>query len=121
MTENQRTHHSMFPMTEAKTKLYSFTAALFAELHYRPEIMIQAMGRFSRLSGTVPSSVWLLVIEGSLDEVIADRLLNKMAAINSVVKGDVADAVLAAALKVDDADWRESLSEAFAKAAEERW
>ena len=62
------------------------TVALFAELYYRPETVVQALGRFSRLSGTVPSSVTVLSLSGTLDELIADKLRIKIEAINAAIK-----------------------------------
>lgn len=66
--------------------LTQYTQALFAELYYVPETIEQALGRFSRLSGTVPSSVTLLVMEGTLDEHIAHVLEDKLSALNACVK-----------------------------------
>lgn len=60
------------------------TACLVAELSYRPDVVIQALGRFSRLSGKVPSSVEIIAIRETLDEIVADRICQKIEAINSV-------------------------------------
>ena len=65
--------------------LTKYSQALFAELYYVPETIEQALGRFSRLSGTVPSSVTLMVMEGTLDEHIAHVLEDKLTALNQCV------------------------------------
>lgn len=61
------------------------TKALFAELYWRPETVIQALGRFSRLSGRLPSSVTLLCLKGTVDETIARALMRKVEAISAAV------------------------------------
>jgi SWI/SNF-related matrix-associated actin-dependent regulator 1 of chromatin subfamily A len=71
------------------------TSALVAELCYRPEVLVQALGRFSRLSGTVPSSVTILSVEGTLDEVIANRVRDKIISINSAVEAGLGEKELA--------------------------
>ena len=60
--------------------------ALFAELYSRPETMLQAMGRFNRLSSTHPASVDLVVREGSQAEKTAEQLLKKMDGIGRVLR-----------------------------------
>lgn len=88
--------------------------ALFAELHYRPETMIQALGRFSRLSGKVQAACTLLVIEGTLDEIIASRLEEKVTAINSAIKAGQTEAQLHDKLAAPGGDWLEELRSAAA-------
>lgn len=87
------------------------TRALFAELYARPETIIQALGRFSRLSGSAPSLVDLLVIFGDVSEKLAWLLKDKLEAITAVTAashsetllttafGDVSDIDLAASLR----------------------
>lgn len=62
------------------------TQAVFAELYWRPETIIQALGRFSRLSGKVPSNVVIMCLAGTIDEHMADSLMQKISAINQAVK-----------------------------------
>lgn len=62
------------------------TQTIFAELYYRPETIIQALGRFSRLSGKIASSCTILIAEGTVEEVIAVKLADKMTVINSAIK-----------------------------------
>ena len=78
--------------------LTAWTEVYIAEMHYRPELMIQALGRFSRLSGREPATVYLMIAEGTEDEVIAQRLMNKLDAINKAVRAGDADTKLLAAL-----------------------
>lgn len=82
---------------------------LFAELSYRPDIMLQALGRFSRLSGTVPSTCRLLVIEGTPDEIIAAKLETKVKAINQAIKSGAAETALQNTLSVDTGNWKNEL------------
>lgn len=70
------------------------TKALFAELYSRPERIIQALGRFSRLSGTVPSSCDFLVFEGGPDMKIAYALKTKTEALSELMKSGVNDDAL---------------------------
>jgi len=78
--------------------LTRFTQAIFAELYYSPEVMEQALGRFSRMSGTLPSNVMLLVMEQTLDERIASRLHDKLEAINLAIKAGATSEQLCSSL-----------------------
>jgi len=71
-----------------------FTRATFAELYWQPKTIIQTLGRFSRLSGKQPSYCRIVVLEASLDEVIASTVLKKIADINKVVRAGQAEANL---------------------------
>jgi superfamily II DNA/RNA helicase len=62
------------------------TQALFAELSYKWVTMDQALGRFSRLSGTQPSDVCLMVLPNSFEEKVARALKAKIDAINAASK-----------------------------------
>jgi superfamily II DNA or RNA helicase len=97
------------------------TQALFAELpaSQRPETMIQGLGRFSRLSGTVPSRCVLMVQEGSQDEVIADALQEKISAINAAIKAGKTESELESVMRVNTEDWRERLGAAIENMPEE--
>ena len=95
------------------------TRALCVELVDDLEVVLQAMGRFSRLSGTVPSSVEFLIAKGTIDEVIADHTLTKLRDINGAMKAGQTDSILSASLSGDNArDWREELREAIVKSVE---
>jgi SWI/SNF-related matrix-associated actin-dependent regulator 1 of chromatin subfamily A len=87
------------------------TTAIFAELYWTPAVMIQAFGRFSRLSGTMPSRILMLVLEGSQDEIIAHKLLEKTQDITSVIDAGHAEAGLDSALaEAEDIDEEEFLA-----------
>jgi len=60
--------------------------ALVLELSYKPEVVIQALGRFSRFSSTVPGNVTILSVIGTPDEKIADIICEKIANINATVQ-----------------------------------
>lgn len=92
------------------------TAALFAELYWRPETVIQALGRFSRLSGKLPSSCTLLCLQGTIDETIARSLMRKIEDISRVVgAGDSEEKALAslASLKLSDDQAVDMLNQAL--------
>lgn len=58
--------------------LTAYNVALFLELPWSPKDLLQALGRFSRLSGKVPSTSYLLLLEGSLDEIVADTVFKRL-------------------------------------------
>jgi SWI/SNF-related matrix-associated actin-dependent regulator 1 of chromatin subfamily A len=96
------------------------TAALFAELYYRPETVIQALGRFSRLSSKVPSCCTILSVEGTIDEVIADKLAAKIEDIGTVVDAGVSEEKLLSSLESEDdflamveAAWRSEVNDEY--------
>lgn len=60
--------------------------AIFAELYWQPAIVIQTMGRFHRLTSKVPVSIYILVLEGTLDERVGASLKRKMDDVNEVLK-----------------------------------
>jgi len=74
--------------------LTRFSIAAFAELYWRPVEMIQALGRFSRLSGTIPSTIYLLVLDGSLDEAIAAALHRKLSDAGAIQEHALSEALL---------------------------
>lgn len=78
--------------------LTKFTRALFAELYWRPETVIQALGRFWRLSSQEPASVEILCIKDSVDEQMAKNVLTKVTAINTVLPEGDSEARLEEAL-----------------------
>ena len=97
--------------------LTRFTVAVFAELYWQPSAMIQALGRFSRLSGKLPSQCYLLVRQGSLDEPIAYTLLRRVKDQSKLFKPGQAEAGLSAEFdpaNMREEDFIESLREAAA-------
>ena len=75
--------------------------------------MIQAMGRFSRLSGEVPSSCSLLVLLQTLDERIAFKLEEKLIDINATIDSGLSEEALEKSLGKEDwlTDFSVELSE----------
>jgi superfamily II DNA or RNA helicase len=92
---------------------------LFAELYHRPETVLQALGRFSRLSSESAASVSLLVPEGTPAEIVVEVVLNKIEAINKTIKAGDSETKLVEAMQMndDDDDLLRSLS-AIAERAE---
>ena len=77
--------------------------ALIAELSYRFDVVVQAAGRFSRITGSpVPSSLEIMLLEGTADEIVADRLLDKITDISSVMKSGMGEKLLSNALEDSD-------------------
>lgn len=84
-----------FHSINTSVDLTSFHCALFAELYSRPSTMLQSIGRFARLSGTLPVQMFFLIAQGSRDEQIALMLAEKIEAINKTIKPGSAETVLA--------------------------
>lgn len=59
--------------------LTHWNTVVLAELYWQTAAMEQFAGRFSRLSGTIPGTVYLPILEGSLDEPIAHVLKRRFA------------------------------------------
>lgn len=92
------------------------TKALLAELYWRPETVIQFLGRFSRLSGKLPSSVTLLCLKSTIDETIARSLMKKVKDISAAVSaGDSEDKILNAldGLKMTDPEALDAINKAL--------
>lgn len=88
------------------------TQVLFLEMAYQPEVMIQALGRFQRLSGKKPSVCTLMVLAGTIDEIIADRLSDKMEAINATIRAGMTESKLEKAMGVTEAQWETMITTA---------
>jgi len=64
-----------------------YKRTLMAELYWRPETLEQVLGRFCRLGATpIRALLDVLVIPGTLGERIAERVLDKVEAINALAK-----------------------------------
>jgi superfamily II DNA or RNA helicase len=91
--------------------------ALIVELFPRPETMLQFLGRFSRLSGKVPSSVDILCFEDTVDQRMAEILMEKVARINEAIPPGVSDVKLSDALgsvrETDEVKLQEQLAAAM--------
>lgn len=71
---------------------------LFAELYWRPETIIQALGRFDGFRTLEPTSADLLCIEGTEDEAMARMLLKKIDAMNRALKAGIIEEKLESVL-----------------------
>lgn len=98
--------------------LTAFTVAVFAELYWQPAEVIQAIGRFSRLSGTLPSTCYLMVMEGTLDEIIADTLFNRLRDIGQLQKSSAAEKQVIDQFDPDNVDETELLKDLLAAASQ---
>lgn len=96
--------------------LTEFPSALVTELYWSINVMKQLLGRFSRLSGKVPSAVDLLVMGGTADEMVASRLVRKIDAINMIMARGQTDQQITDALneEEDEATFQQELRLAFA-------
>jgi hypothetical protein len=99
------------------------TRALMAELYWRPETIIQALGRFSRLSGTAPSLVDLLVIPGSLSERVSVALQAKLIDIAQLTDTAASENKLMKAFSLDEKELADGLADAVLAAGDidEEW
>jgi len=79
-----------------------FTSPIIAEPYPVPRYMEQVIGRFVRLFATEPVTIKLLRLEGTSDEIIADRLVSRMKAQASVLKESRTRQEFKAALTVDE-------------------
>jgi SWI/SNF-related matrix-associated actin-dependent regulator 1 of chromatin subfamily A len=75
------------------------TEIIFAELYWQPAVIIQALGRFNRLSSSSPATVRLLVGRGTIDEQIAAVLRRKIYDAGEVLSAGTSDENLAQALE----------------------
>jgi SNF2 family DNA or RNA helicase len=71
---------------------------LFSELYWRPETVIQALGRFDGFRTKNPTSADLLCVAGTTDEAMAVMLLKKIEAFNRAMKAGTAETKLVEAL-----------------------
>lgn len=85
------------------------TETLFSELYYRPETMIQALGRFARLSGKKASTCYILVLEGTVEEIIAMKLKEKIDAINAAMRAGQTETELGKLMEQPEEDIMTSL------------
>lgn len=97
---------------EVGIDLTACTQVLFLEMAYQPATMVQALGRFHRLSGTKPSVCTLMVLAGTIDEIIADKLEDKMEAINASLRAGITEKKLEDAFAVSEEQWDEMVQEA---------
>lgn len=95
---------TMHSVAEGLNNLIKFTRVTFAELYWQPKTMVQTLGRFSRLSSTEPCTVRLVVLESSLDEVIAHSLMQKFNEAQKIVKASTADEKMTEALEIKMSD-----------------
>jgi hypothetical protein len=70
---------------------------LFAEIYPRPVEMIQVLGRFHRMTSVEPATIGILAKEGG--DPTAEALLNKIRAINLIMKAGQAESSLDSALR----------------------
>lgn len=67
--------------------LTRFSRVIIAELYWVPRVLIQALGRFRRLSSQTPVQVDLLCQRRSPDEVMATRLMRRMEEQEALIGG----------------------------------
>ena len=90
--------------------LTAFPLVVFAELYYSPEKMVQALGRFNRLSGTQPVTAYLMILANTIEETIAQQLEIKLSTINGLIRSGSSENKLAGALTQDDPNWIDKLT-----------
>ena len=72
---------------------------VFAELYWSPSVVLQALGRFQRLSGRHNVNGYFLVMEGTMEEAVARFLEKKIEAIGKVITPGAAEAAASGVVK----------------------
>jgi hypothetical protein len=79
-------------------------AAFFVMLPWTPGQLTQWEGRFTRLGQDRPVCIYYCIAEGTVDEAVADTLINKLASAERVADGGSLDGASAALAGLDDPD-----------------
>ena len=82
--------------------LAGYTTALFVELSYVPKDVIQAMGRFHRLSSPGAVLIAFLLLRGTLDDVLMAALEPKIRELGKTLETGASEKQLQAVLGVDE-------------------
>jgi hypothetical protein len=103
--------------------LKAFPKTLVVELHWSISLMKQLLGRFRRLGGLIPTEVDLMVVDGTMSAVIADRLVKKLSAVGTLFASDTTDTAIQQTLNpdVDDEEFLAELRAACAGEMKEDW
>jgi SNF2 family DNA or RNA helicase len=99
--------------------LTQFTEVVYAELDWRPAEVAQSMARYHRISGNKPVNIRVLVLEGTLEEQVADAVLRKLSDASKIVGSGIMERELAEALEQDDEDFFAEMREVAAGMVEE--
>lgn len=86
---------------------------LFAEMWYHPETMIQALGRFTGFRTQAGANVTFMVVQGTLDEVIAHRLQSKIEDINALQKQGFGEGKILDALDLSEDEFLAAAQESL--------
>lgn len=79
-------------------------AAFFVMLPWTPGQLTQWEGRFTRLGQDRPVVIYYCIAEGTVDEAVADTLINKLASAERVADGGSLDGASTALAGLDDPD-----------------
>lgn len=114
---------TMQSVEEGINGLANYTPSAFAELHYSAKTMTQVAARTNRLNSKEPADIKIFALEGTFDELIAKRLLDKLKAINQAVQPGDAESKLEAALgtQQSEEDYLDSLNTAAASYQEDAY
>ena len=94
---------------EVGIDLTAFNNPIFAELNWRPATMTQVLKRFHRLSGNKPVLAKVVLLDGTLDEVILQSLQEKLKDINKVIKAGGAEEAIEKLTTDTDENFMEKL------------
>jgi SNF2 family DNA or RNA helicase len=89
------------------------TGTIQAEMSYVPADIIQLWGRVHRLNSGLHAHIWMLIVKGTLDEVIAERLMEKQTNISSLFRKGVTEEKLLQALTPSARDNEDVVKEAL--------
>lgn len=85
-------------------ELVTFNRPIFLELYWSPTVLKQALGRFNRLTSKGDTKIYLLALEGTLDETLSVRLSEKLRDIVGISGGTTTDTQLLDTFEAADAD-----------------
>jgi SWI/SNF-related matrix-associated actin-dependent regulator 1 of chromatin subfamily A len=91
--------------------LTEFTQVFFAEMYSAPAIMLQAVGRFNRLSSKAPVNVQLCCEKGSDDERMSRNLKKKVEDISAAIGEGHSEELVSDAFVMTEEQEQEFLSE----------
>jgi len=91
---------TMHSVKEGINTLAGFDAAILVEMYYTPGVMSQVIKRFHRINAAC--NVWILYIEGSHEEVVAERLRSKINEAGQVLRKGHAEITLDGTLGIDE-------------------
>lgn len=99
--------------------LKDYNQVIFAELDYYPVNVLQTAGRFRRLGTKARTVIRLVVLNGSIEEVIAYTVVQKLGEMDRILKSGDTGKKLEGVLGFKNEDWRAQLVQSALSIVEE--